>query len=155
NGLGEAVVRGDFPKTSAVLIVKAGNLVYEQYFGDRGPEVLNDTRSATKSVTSLAVGLAIADGRIASARQPAFALLKDMAPFKNDTADKQAITIEDLLTMSSALDCNDDDDASPGNEDRMHEQQDWTRWAVDLPTMPGYKRDAGGLGPNRYCTVGA
>ncbi len=154
-GLREALERGDFPKTSAVIVIRAGKPIYEGYFGDGGAEVLHNTRSATKSVTSLAVGLAIADGRIASVKQPAFALLNDLAPFKNDSPEKQAITIEDLLTMSSALDCNDDDDASPGNEDRMHEQQNWTRWAVDLPTMPGYKRDARGLGPSRYCTVGA
>jgi CubicO group peptidase (beta-lactamase class C family) len=154
-GLREAIERGDFPKTSAVLVVRAGKLVYEGYFGAGGPEVLNDTRSAMKSVTSLAVGLAIADQRIASVSQPAFPMLADLAPFKNDSPDKQAITLQDLLTMSSALDCNDDQDASPGNEDRMHEQPAWARWAVDLPTMPGYGRDVAGLGTWRYCTAGA
>jgi CubicO group peptidase (beta-lactamase class C family) len=60
-----------------------------------------------------------------------------------------------LLTMSSALDCNDDVDASPGNEDRMHEQQHWARWAVDLPTKQGYQRDSAGGSPFSYCTAGA
>jgi CubicO group peptidase (beta-lactamase class C family) len=57
--------------------------------------------------------------------------------------------------MSSALDCDDNDDASPGNEDKLHEQSNWTRWAVDLPTMRGYVRDAMALGPWRYCTTNA
>jgi CubicO group peptidase (beta-lactamase class C family) len=81
--------------------------------------------------------------------------LADLAPFRNSTAFKQRMTIADLLTMSSALDCDDDVDASPGNEDRMHEQQRWTRWAVDLPTKRGYARDADGRGPFSYCTAGA
>ena len=154
-GLAAAVERGDFPKTSAVVVMKDGRLAYEAYFGAGGPDVLNDTRSAMKSVTSLAVGLAIADGALGGVKAPAFSYLQDLAPFANDMPDKRAITVEDLLTMSSALDCNDDDDASPGNEDKMHPQPNWTRWAVDLPTMKDYRRDAAGLGPWRYCTTGA
>jgi CubicO group peptidase (beta-lactamase class C family) len=150
-----AVVRNDFPKTASVLVVRNGRLVYEEYFGEGGREVLNDTRSATKSITSLAIGAAIGTRAISSQGAPGFSYLADLRPFQNDSPDKEAITIEDLLTMSSALDCNDDDDKSPGNEDNMHPQPNWSRWAVDLPTMQGYKRDSSGLGPWRYCTTGS
>lgn len=153
--LTQAVVDKDYPKTMSVLIVRNGQLVYEHYFGTGGRDVLNNTRSATKSITSLAVGIAIGESAIASVHAPAFSFLSDLKPFKNDTPDKEGITVEDFLTMSSALDCNDDDDNSPGNENNMHPQPNWTRWAVDLPTMKGYKRDASGLGPWRYCTAGA
>jgi CubicO group peptidase (beta-lactamase class C family) len=153
--LAGAVASGRFPKTTAVLLVYRGHLIYERYFGAGSRDSLNDTRSATKSVTSLAVGAAIEDGAISAVSAPAFAYLADLAPFRNDSALKQGMTIEDLLTMSSPLDCNDDVDASPGNEDRMHEQQQWTRWVVDLPTKPDYMRDAQGRGPFSYCTAGA
>jgi len=153
--LAEAVASGVYPQTTSVLVVHEGRLVYEGYFGAGGRDVLNDTRSAMKSITSLAIGVAINAGAIGSARAPAFASLGDLRPFRNDTPEKEAITIEDLLTMSSALDCNDDVNESPGNEDRMHEQANWTRWAVDLPTLSGYARDASGLGPWRYCTANA
>ena len=153
--LSEALVRGDYPKTTSVLIVRDGKLVFESYFGAGRPDLLNNTRSATKSITALAVGRAIADGAIASVHDRAFRYLADLKPFRNDTPDKEAITIQDMLTMSSALDCNDDDDASPGNESNMHPQPNWSRWAVDLPTMIGYSRDASGLGPWRYCTTNA
>jgi CubicO group peptidase (beta-lactamase class C family) len=154
-GLADAIHRGDFPKTTSVLVVFRNRLVYEQYFADGGAEVLNDTRSATKSITALAIGAAIRDRAISSARAPAFHYLEDLAPFQNDTKLKHKITIEDLLTMSSSLDCDDNVDASPGNEDRMHEQQHWARWAVDLPTMKDYQRDSEGRGPFSYCTAGA
>jgi CubicO group peptidase (beta-lactamase class C family) len=153
--LADAIARGEAPKTNAVLVVRHGTLVYEHYFGDGSVDLLNDTRSATKSITSMAVGDAVAEGAIRSVDAPAFGFLSNLRPFENDTTDKEAITIRDLLTMSSALDCNDDDDKSPGNEDNMHPQSNWTRWAVDLPTMHGYARDATGLGPWRYCTTGA
>src|SRR5215472_1857169 len=153
--LKDAVAKSDYPKTTSVLIVRDGKLVYEEYFGEGSRELLNDTRSATKSITSLAVGAAIGEGAIRSQRALAFLYLGDLRPFDNDTPEKEAITIEDLLTMSSALDCNDDDDKSPGNEDNMHPQPNWSRWAVDLPTLQGYKRDSSGLGPWRYCTTGS
>jgi|SRR5579871_312739 len=154
-GLADAIDRGGFPKTTSVLVVRKGQIVSESYFGEGASGRLNDTRSATKSVTALAVGAAIADGAIASVDTPAFAFLADMAPFANDSPAKRAITIRDLLTMSSALACNDDDDNSPGREDNMHAQQDWTRWAVDLPLWSDYERDKSGLGSWRYCTAGA
>ena len=153
--LDEAIARERFPKTTAVLVVYRGRLIYERYFGVGGRDYLNDTRSATKSVTALAVGAAIDDGAISAVNAPALKYLADLGPFGNDSALKQSMTIEDLLTMSSPLDCNDDVETSPGNEDRMHEQQRWARWAVDLPTKPDYVRDAQGRGPFSYCTAGA
>jgi CubicO group peptidase (beta-lactamase class C family) len=154
-GLKDAIARGDYPDTTSVLVVHNGTLVYEGYFGDGTPDKLNNTRSATKFITTLALGVAIREHAIPSEHALAFSYLSDLAPFQNDTADKKAITLQDMLTMSSALDCDDNQDASPGNEDRMHEQQNWTRWAVDLPTMPGYSRDSADLGPWRYCTANA
>jgi CubicO group peptidase (beta-lactamase class C family) len=153
--LAGAVEAGQFPKTTSVLVVYRGRLIYEHYFGEGGRDFLNNTRSATKSITSLGIGVAIADHMISAVTAPAFGYLGDRAPFKNNTTLKQDITIADLLTMSSALDCDDDVDASPGNEDRMHEQQHWTRWVVDLPAKGIYSRDANGLGPFSYCTAGA
>src|SRR5437588_7122004 len=153
--LEEAIGRGEFPKTTSVLIVRDGKLAYEHYFGDGNADLFNNTRSATKSITALAVGAAIADRAIPSVRSPAFSWLGDLRPFAHDTREKESITIEDMLTMSSALDCNDDDDSSPGNEDNMHPQPNWSRWAVDLPTVPGYRRDESGYGPWRYCTTNA
>src|SRR5262249_49159037 len=98
--LKDAVAKGDYPKTTSVLIVRDGKLVYEEYFGDGSPELLNDTRSATKSITSLAVGAAIGEGGLPSQRAAAFSYLGDLRPFQNDSPEKEAITIEDLLTMS-------------------------------------------------------
>lgn len=150
-----AIARGDYPNTTSVVVMRDGKLVSEAYFGDGRPTLLNDTRSAMKAITALAVGAAIADQAIPSAQALAFPYLADLKPFKNDTPDKEAITLADMMTMSSALDCDDNDDDSPGNEDKMHAQQNWTRWSVDLPTAKGYARDTSGQGPWRYCTVNA
>ena len=153
--LAAAIARGDYPDTTSVLVMRDGKLLSEAYFGDGKPDLLNDTRSAMKAITALAAGAAIADGAIPSDKVPAFPYLADLKPFKNDTAAKEEITLADLMSMTSALDCNDNDDNSPGNEDKMHEQPSWTRWGVDLPTYASYARDASGLGAWRYCTINA
>ncbi len=143
-----ALKRGAFPQTTSVVIVVNDQTVFEHYYGDGGPKVLNNTRSATKSITALGVGAAIADSAIASVDARAFDLLGDLAPFKNDSPAKRAITLRDLLTMSSAFDCNDSDPESPGNEENMYPQAQWARWAADLPTA------ASDAGKWRYCTAG-
>lgn len=154
DGIAEALARGDAPKTTSVLVTRGDEVAYERYFAGATPETLHDTRSATKSLTALAVGIAIDRRALPGLDAPAFAYLADLAPFAHDEPGKAAITIEDLLTMSSALDCNDDDDASPGNEENMYPKQVWARWAVDLPVRADYQRDASGRGPWHYCTAG-
>ncbi len=149
-----AIAAGTYPKTTSIAIVLNGELAYEHYANDGAPDKPNDTRSATKSLTALAVGIAIAEKKIPSVDAPAFAYLKHMAPFANDGPLKQQITIADLLTMSSALDCDDNNESSPGNEENMYPKQAWTRFVVDLPTKPNWQRDASGRGPWAYCTVG-
>ena len=148
------VIAAEFPDTTSVLVFKDDRLVFERYFGSGGINVLNDTRSATKTLTALIVGQAISDGALRTAEQPAFALLPDLAPFRNDGPLKQAITLMDLLTMSSALDCNDSDAGNVGNEENMYAQTHWARWVVDLPQKPNYSRGPNGRGPFSYCTGG-
>jgi CubicO group peptidase (beta-lactamase class C family) len=149
-----AIARGDAPKTTSVMIVRGTTTLYEHYFAGSSADALHDTRSATKSLTSLAVGIALDRHAIPSLDAPAFAYLSDLRPFATESPLKDAITIADLLTMSSALDCNDDDDKSPGNEENMYPKDSWTRFAVDIPTRTDYTRDASGRGPFHYCTAG-
>jgi CubicO group peptidase (beta-lactamase class C family) len=152
--LNQGLIDASFPNTTSVLVLKDRKLVFERYFGEGGPEVLNDARSAMKSVTALAVGAALADGTLQSVEEPALARLGDLAPFAHDGPLKQQITLADFLTMSSSLDCNDWDEASPGNEENMYPLDDWSRWAVDIPIKANYRRDASGRGPFSYCTAG-
>ena len=155
-----AITRGDFPGVTSVVVAQDGQLLYERYFNGGGPDVLNDTRSATKSVTALLVGAAIDRGRIPDARARVYDFFRDRAPWQHDSARKQAITIEDLLTMSSAWDCDDENPFSSGNEERMYVSEDWTRFALDLPLRgyaPWVKRpeDSPYGRTFSYCTAGS
>ncbi len=116
--LEQAIRSGDFQKIGSVLVEQDGRVVYEHYFdGDAG--TLRDTRSATKTVTSLLIGTAIEDHKIVGVSTPVLSFFPGQK-FENPDPRKFKITIEDLLTMSSLLECDDWNDFSRGNEERMY-----------------------------------
>jgi len=138
------------PGATSVLLQRGGRVLVELYAHGADAATLHDTRSVGKSVTALLVAAAVQDGLLLTRDTPVFAAFADQQPIAHDGPGKQAITVEDLLTMSSALDCDDNQDASPGNEENMYPQPRWLRWAVDLPmrTVPGDS-------PWAYCTAGS
>ena len=150
-----AIVANKYPKLTGLLVSKDGRLISEAYFGEGGAEKLNDTRSVTKSLTALVVGRAIRDGKIANVDVPIQSFFPDLQPTTNREPIKSNVLLKDLLTMSSALAADDSDGSSPGNEDRMHEQTNWLRWAIDLPIRVDYQRIGSGYGPFHYATVNA
>ncbi|MBV7257638.1 serine hydrolase [Pacificimonas sp. WHA3] len=153
--LSSAVDAGEYRKIEAIIVERGGKIVYENYFGKSDADSRIDARSAGKSITALAVGMAVDDGSIPDIYAPAFTAFAAEAPFRHDGPEKQAITIADLMNMSSALECDDWDDASPGNEERMYRKRNWTRFALDIPIDPDYVRSDKGVGRFSYCTAGA
>jgi CubicO group peptidase (beta-lactamase class C family) len=140
-GHGASMDLHEFGAITSVVVSRHGEIVHEQYLeGDL--DTLHSTRSCAKTVLGMLVGIAIADGLIGGVDVSLGDLLTDRSI---DPA-KAPITIEQLLTMSSALDCNDWDEMSPGNEDLMYPSRDWAQFALDLPV-----RDRVGFS---YCTAG-
>lgn len=98
----------------SVVIVRRGRLVFEQYFagydepwGQGGGRhefdatTKHDLRSASKSVVSLLVGIAIDRKLIASADEPVVKFYPEYADDKSPGWDR--ITLRHLLTMSSGM----------------------------------------------------
>lgn len=131
--LDAAVRAGTYQKITSVLIARHGRLVHETYFDDGGAEVRRNTRSATKTVTAMLIGAAIAEGDIANADAPVMPFIAAYGPFDNPDPRKAAITVEDLLTMSSLLECDDENQFSRGNEERMYLIENWVNFAFSLP----------------------
>lgn len=127
---------GDYGTVTSVLIMEAGQVVYQGYFNGADANSLHNTRSVTKTVTGMAVGAAVDEGLFTLAT-PAFRFFTDLLPFQNPDPRKMTLTVEDLITMTSILECDDNDQFSRGNESRMSIVEDWASFVWDLP-IKGY-----------------
>jgi CubicO group peptidase (beta-lactamase class C family) len=128
-----------FKDVKSLVVIKDGKLLIEEYFGGATRDTLHNTRSVGKSFVSPIMGIAIREGHIKSENQT----LKDfydLQKFANYSPKKESVTIRSLLTMSSAFDGNDDDEDSPGNEEKMYPTADWVKFALDVP-MDDKKKD--------------
>ena len=167
NGLDTAILQkmegsirsAEFKKIGSVLIARHGKLVYEAYF-DGDVNTLRDTRSATKSITDVLFGIALREKKL-NIDARVLDLLPDHARrLQNPDPRKQKITIEDFLTMSSPLECDDWNDASRGNEERMYVIEDYVKFTLDLPIrgFPAWvskPKDSPYGRSFSYCTAGA
>ena len=147
-----ALRSGEFPQVDAVVIAQGGKLVLEEQLPrelDRFDREVGNTDpamhaqfSASKSLASVLVGVAIEQGYLQDVSVP-YQSLFDYPPPANDHPWKQAITLEDVLTMRAGLAWNEWDPPydHPDNQLwRFHaNHHDWSRGLLDLPmaAQPG------------------
>jgi CubicO group peptidase (beta-lactamase class C family) len=101
--------------------------VAAQYFRDLAPGEAVNMKSASKSVLSLLVGIALEEGHLDSLRQP-------IGPFFPEILEgaprKQQITLRDLLTMRAGL-----ESTSFGNYGAWVTSDNWVRDALERPLI--------------------
>lgn len=111
-----------------VVVLRDGQRVAERYYNGATADSLNDVRSAGKSITALLATIAMDRGAIASASDPVVRYWKE--------ADRSALgraSVDDLLTMRSGLSAEDEDPASPGQEDRLDAAADPVAFLLAVP----------------------
>jgi CubicO group peptidase (beta-lactamase class C family) len=111
----------------SVVIVRHGCIVAEAYFQPYDAQRKVEIYSVTKSVVSALVGIAIKQGAIDGVGHKVLDYFPDLAVANND-ARKRAITLEQLLTMSSGLKWSDD-----ANNGEMDQSQDAVKYVLDRP----------------------
>ena len=92
-------------------------------------------QSVSKTVTSIILGIAITRGDFKAPLSTPVLHYFDEKSVKNLDARKRRMTLEDLLTMRSGLDWNEDvaydDPANPS--DLMEATDDWVQFVIDRP----------------------
>ncbi len=122
----------DAPQIHSVLVARKGKLVLEEYFFGFTADEPHDLRSAGKTFTGLMAGIAIDQGKF-TIDTPVYSVLDSVKP-DNDPR-RAKITVGNLLTHTSGLACDDNDDNSPGNEEKLWGGQlpDWYGFTLGLP----------------------
>ena len=85
--------------TKAFLVFKGDTLLFEEYWDNHTDETVSNSFSASKTLVSILVGIAIDEGKIEGLDVSASKYLPE---FRKD--ERKKITIRQLLTMSSGLD---------------------------------------------------
>ena len=122
-------------KVDSVLVIRHGYIVSENYFTG-GQDDPHELFSCTKSFVSALVGIAIAQGAIKGVDQPVLGFFPGRT-FAKDDARKQAMTLDNLLTMTSGLDWTEGDPAYY----KLVSSPDWVKFMLDRPMIeePGQR----------------
>ncbi len=116
-------------RLQSLLISYQGELVFEEYYNGTDPNRPANMKSASKSVISALVGLAIQQGYIDSVDVPIASFFPEYFSSIEDRA-KQTITIKNLLTMQSGLETT-----SNRNYGRWVLSEDWIEFALNQPLI--------------------
>ena len=125
---------------SALVVVRGGEIVFERYYGQTADEPIH-LWSVTKSITDMAVGLAIEDGLL-RLDQTLGELIPERIP---ESADPRTatVTVEHLLTMTSGWEWESTTDFL-----HLDDAPDWAARTLGLPMAcdPGtcYAYNSGG-----------
>jgi CubicO group peptidase (beta-lactamase class C family) len=116
------------PQLRSLLVSRRGELIAEHYAsGVRASQPAN-IKSASKSIIAALVGIAIERGLIKSVHEPIASYFPELR--RDADRRKQAITIEDLLTMRSGL-----ESTSGRNYGAWVQSRDWVRAALARPMV--------------------
>ena len=118
----------------SLLIVRNGYLVTEAYWAPYGLGDKHSIESITKSVIGSLVGIAIDKGMIKGVDQKMLGFFPDR-PIQNLDDQKKAITLQNLLSMTPGMNCQDLSSAGQG----LFQAGDWVQYLLDLPVtdLPG------------------
>jgi CubicO group peptidase (beta-lactamase class C family) len=123
----EAVV-GANAELHELLIARHGTVALDARFFPYDGTRPHDVASVTKTLTALAVGRALHTGALSSLDATLLSFFPDDT-VENDGANKRAITLADLLTMRSGLQCASDVASVQG----MTSSASYVQYGLDLP----------------------
>jgi CubicO group peptidase (beta-lactamase class C family) len=133
--LKEPIQDNTFRKVDGIVVVKSGKILIEEYFNGYDRDKLHEIRSATKSIGSALLGIAVNKDYITDVQDKLYTYFRERQTFLNWDERKDKITLENVLNMTTGLDCNDFDSSSEGNESNVIQATDIVQFMLDLPVV--------------------
>jgi CubicO group peptidase (beta-lactamase class C family) len=114
------------PRLHSLLVSRRGEVVFERYYNGRSRDRLANIKSASKSVISALVGIALDRKLIPDVKTPIVTWFPELA--KDPDPRKRSITVEHLLTMRPGL-----EGTSNRNYGAWVTSRNWVRHALARP----------------------
>jgi CubicO group peptidase (beta-lactamase class C family) len=117
----------------SLLVIRHGTIVAEAYYAPFRAGVKHRINSATKSVIGTLIAIALKDGLLDSPDHPVVDFFTDRT-IANLDDNKKAITIQNLLDMTSGLDWTEPlGEGLPRSMIDMERSADWEQFVLDRP----------------------
>jgi len=97
----QKIIGNQYGRINSFLLVKNGSLICEEYFYGYTRNNLHQIESATKSITSLLIGIAKDKGMISDIHEPLYKLFPEYNHLKK--GDYRKITLANILSMTSCF----------------------------------------------------
>ena len=124
----QARIKSEQIPLHSLLIIRHGVIVSENYYSGYQKDTQHELYSVTKSFISTLVGIAFDQGKLTALDQKALELLGETSSTYAD-AQKQAITLENLLTMTTGLGWTEGDVTYR----QMYMSPNWVNMVLSLP----------------------
>jgi CubicO group peptidase (beta-lactamase class C family) len=119
-------------KQDSLLIIRHGKIVVDAYYAPYAPNIRHDLRSVTKSFIGTLTGIEVQEGLLDSVDHPIVDLFADKH-ISNVNDAKKAMTVQNMLDMSSGIAWSEDAYTPDETIIRMYKAPDITEFVLSQP----------------------
>ncbi|CUB09996.1 Putative penicillin-binding protein PbpX [Bacillus cereus] len=135
----DQIIKEEYKNMNGMLVVQKGNIIFEKYYNDYGPNDTFHVASVTKTIISALIGICIDKGYIKSVDQRVIEF------FPEYNCNSSEITVRHLLTMTAPYPFVDWQELL----EELCTQQDWIQYTLDRIGK------GGNIGAFKYSSAGA
>ncbi|COF14970.1 serine hydrolase domain-containing protein [Bacillus cereus] len=135
----DQIIKEEYKNMNGMLVVQKGNIIFEKYYNDYGPNDTFHVASVTKTIISALIGICIDKGYIKSVDQRVIEF------FPEYNCNSPEITVRHLLTMTAPYPFVDWQEPL----EELCTQQDWIQYTLDRIGK------GGNIGAFKYSSAGA
>ena len=119
-------------KQDSLLIIRHGRIVVDAYYAPYAPNIRHDLRSVTKSFIGTLTAIEVREGLLDSVEEPIVDLFPDRR-IANLDAGKKAITVQNMLDMTSGIAWEEHAYSPDETLERMYRTPDPTEFVLSQP----------------------